>query len=60
MLAVRDPSGRTVKQQTVVLAITYDETRFDPPSQWDWATLLELAPEQVECLLTGVLINAED
>ncbi|WP_460791340.1 hypothetical protein [Nocardioides maradonensis] len=49
-----------MKQQTVVLAITYDETRFDPPSQWDWATLLELAPEQVECLLTGVLINAED
>lgn len=49
-----------MKQQTVILAITYDETLSAPPSKWDWPALLEVAPEHVECVLTGVLVTKEE
>ncbi len=36
-----------VKQQTVVLTITYDERAYPPPSEWDFATLLDVRPSDV-------------
>ena len=49
-----------MKQQTVILNIAYDDTEYDPPSQWDWADLLDVAPEHVTLVLTGVLVNTEE
>lgn len=41
-----------MKQQVVILAINYDETRFLPPSTWDFNELLETP---VEIVMTGML-----
>lgn len=45
-----------MKRQVVILDIAYDETEYDPPSQWDWPVLLETP---VEVVLTGVLTKGD-
>lgn len=35
-------SKQPTETALVVLRITYDPTRFDPPDLWDWRSLLDL------------------
>lgn len=36
-----------MKIQTISLKISYDENMVDPPSQWDWRTLLDLESDEM-------------
>lgn len=35
-----------MKIQTMMVEIVYDETCSEPPSDWDWTTLLDLADKE--------------
>lgn len=49
-----------MKSQAVILSIKYDEAKDAPPSQWNWPVLLDISPDHVDVVLTGVLLSAEE
>lgn len=49
-----------MKSQVLIIQVTYDEEQHDAPSKWDWPALLDVLPEHVNVLLTGVLAKDGD
>lgn len=41
------------KTKVIELAITYDESRGDPVSEWDWFNLLNMGPEEGVVILSS-------
>lgn len=39
-----------MRTTTITLRIRWDEAECDDPALWDWASLTDLAPEQIEIL----------
>ena len=43
----------TLRTKELVLIITYDESRGDPETEWDWHNLLNMGPDEGASLDTS-------
>jgi hypothetical protein len=42
----------TQRKQVVVLEVEYDDAQYDPPAEWDWATLTD-SPDPIAVIAAG-------
>ena len=49
-----------VREQTVILNVSYEDEENDAPATWDWATLLDLDPDRVQVVMAGEVVASSD
>jgi hypothetical protein len=44
----------TLKTQRITLQVAWDDRHYPPPSQWDWADLTDMDPDDIKIVGVGV------